>query len=102
MAATEGVVFALVGMWKGLDPVEFSVGAEFVSATCQNLVSVGLVSHVPHDAVVGGIVDVVKGYRQFDDTEAGCQVSGVDGEFFYDIFPQFVAHLRQLFYFQFP
>jgi len=53
-------------------------------------------SHVPHDAIVGGVENVVQGHGQFHHAQTGCKVAGVVGQFVYDKSPQFVADLGQL------
>ena len=58
--------------------------------------AIGLMAYIPHQTIVGRVENVVKGHGQFDDTQRRGQMSGVDGEFFDDLFAQFLAHLRQL------
>ena len=77
MAAAEGVVFALVGVWEGFEAVEFSVGAEHVTAACQYLVGVSLMTHVPDDAVVGRIEHIVHGNGEFYRSQARPEMTGV-------------------------
>ena len=56
---------------ESADPVIFAVLFEGFAPTRQDLVRIGLVSHVPHHLVVGGVEDFVDGYGDFDGTEAG-------------------------------
>ena len=68
---------------------------EAFAASGEYLVSIGLMAHVPYDAVVGGVHDVVQGHGQFDGAEARGEVAGIVGQFVDDGLPQFVAHLGQ-------
>ena len=42
-------------------------------------------SHVPHDAVLGGVVNIVQSYGEFSNAKARSEVSGVDGQFLDDV-----------------
>ena len=42
--------------------MKLSVGMEVVLTTCQYLMAVSLMAHIPHNAVVGGVEHVVQGY----------------------------------------
>ena len=59
MAAGKGVVLALQGRWEGPDAAQLAVGAELVSPPCEYLMAVGLMAHVPYDAVFGGVVNIM-------------------------------------------
>ena len=59
MAAGERVVFAFHGRGKGADAMQLAVGAELLAPPGEYLVPVGLMAHVPHDAVVGGIIYIM-------------------------------------------
>ena len=48
-----------------MQSVQFSVGIENVASACKNLMSVSLMPHVPHYAVVGCRKDVMEGYGKF-------------------------------------
>ena len=62
MSAGEGVVFALVRRRERMQSVQFPVRIENVASACKNLVSVSLMPHVPHNAVVRSRKDVMEGY----------------------------------------
>lgn len=87
MPAGEGVVLALVGRWEGTKSTQMTVGVEGFAATCENLVSGSLMPHVPDDAVVWRVEDVVQGYRQFHDTQAAGEMSRIIGHLLYDFLP---------------
>ena len=52
--------------------MQLTVGAEAVATTRKYLMSVSLMPHVPHNAVVGSLENVVQGYRQLYHTQTGC------------------------------
>ena len=78
-------------------PVQFAYGVELFAAAGENLVPVGLVPHVPHDAVVGGVEHVVQGYGQLDGTHARPEVSRVMGQRVDEEAAYLGTHLGQLF-----
>jgi hypothetical protein len=43
----------------------------------QDLVSIGLMTDVPYELVVRCVINIVKGYGQFYDTEARAEMSSV-------------------------
>lgn len=63
---------------------------------------VSLMAHVPYYSVVRGIINVVQGDSQFDYAQRRTQVTGIDTQLFYDVFPQFFTKLRQLIRLQSP
>ena len=96
MTADEGVVLALLGRGEGTKAAQLTVGTETVTTTGQDLMAVGLMAHIPYDAVIRGIIDIMKGYCQLYHTKARSQVAGVHGEFFHDEMSQLVTELWQL------
>ena len=102
MPAGECVIFTLVGRREGADALECPVGVEGFSPAGQNLVSVGLVSHVPYNAVVRRVEDIMKCHRQLYRTQIGSHMPGIVRDFFKNVPPQFLANLRQLFCIEFP
>ena len=96
VSARERVVRALVGRREGAYTAQLTVRTELLAATCEHLVAIGLMAHIPHQTIVGRVENVVKGHGQLDYTQRRGQMSGVDGEFLDDLFAQFLAHLRQL------
>ena len=75
--------------------MQVPVGAEVVHAPREHLVPGGLVSHVPHNAVIGGVEYVVQGNGEFHHAQTACKVSGVVCQRVYDGLAQFLAHLWQ-------
>ena len=80
--------------------MQLAVGAEQLAPTGQYLVAVGLVPHIPYDAVVRGVQHIVQGHGQLHHAQARRQVAGVHRQLLHDGLPQLIAHLRQLVYCQ--
>jgi hypothetical protein len=80
----ERIVIALGPFGETGKPATGAQGADAIAAPGQDLVRIGLMANVPDQAIAGRVEDVVDGRRQFDDTEAGAEMSagdrdGVDG-----------------------
>ena len=69
---------------------------ECVLASGQYLVSVGLMSHVPYDAVLRSVEDIVQGNCQLHDSKTTGKMSGVAAQFVNEKCTQFLTQLRQL------
>ena len=80
--------------------MQLSVGTELVAPAGKDLMPIGLMADVPHQAVVGRVVDIMQRHCQLYDTQSGSQMSRIDRCLFYDVLPQGIAHLRQLFHLQ--
>ena len=98
MAGRESVVFALGRIGKAAQTAEFAVGVESIAASCENLVPVGLMAHIPYEAVVRGIEYIVEGHGKFHRTHARCEVTGIDSAFPDKKLTDFSAHLRKRFH----
>ena len=96
VSARECVVFALKRRGERAQPFQFTVGAEAVSPSGENLVSVCLMAHIPHYAVVRRVEDVVQSHGELHHSERRGEVSGVDRQFVYDVLAQFPAQFGQL------
>ncbi len=84
MGRAERIVIALGPFGETGKPATGAQGADAIAAPGQDLVRIGLMANVPDQAIAGRVEDVVDGRRQFDDTEAGAEMSagdrdGVDG-----------------------
>jgi hypothetical protein len=58
--------------------------------------AVCLVTYVPDEEVVRGVIDIVKGNGQLGHSQRRGKVTGVYRQLFYNVFTQFPADLRQL------
>ena len=87
MSTAERVVLTLVGVRERLQPVQPAVGAEQVAPTRQNLVSVGLMPHIPHNTVVRRVEHIMQRHRQFHHTQARSQMARVHRQLLNDVTP---------------
>ena len=72
------------------------------AAGSQNLVRVGLMAYIPDQAVARRVEDVVQRDGQFDDAQAGAQVTPCDSNGIDRLRAQFVGHLSKLAFAQLP
>ena len=81
VADAEGVVLALGAGRKGCQAARLLDGVQPVAPTGQHLVRIGLVSHVPHQPVLGRVEDIVQRDSQLHRAQAGGEVAatGTDG-----------------------
>ena len=75
MTDAEGVVLALGATGKGREAAALLDGVQLVAPAGQHLVRIGLVAHVPDDAVVRGVEDIMQSDRQLDRAEPGGEMS---------------------------
>ena len=100
MTAGESVVLALQWGGKRADAVQMTVGAERVATSCKYLVTISLMTHIPHYAVVGGIEDIVQGNGNLNDAQTRGKVTGIDRHLVDNVLAQLAANLCQLVYIQ--
>ena len=91
MADAEGVVLALAAPWEGGQAVLLAQTAHALATTGEDLVRVGLVADVPHQAVIGGVEDVMQGDGQLDHAEAGTEVPAALANAVEQVLAQFVS-----------
>ena len=77
MSAGKGVVIAFYGSGKRTYAFEFAVGAESLATSGEHLVPVSLMPHIPYDAVVWSVVDVMQRYGQFHRTQTRSKMSRI-------------------------
>ena len=96
MAAGKGVI--LTFLWRGerLDATQLTVGTELFATTCQDLMTVCLMTHVPDDAVLWCVIDIMQGDSDLNDAEAGSQMAGIDRHLLHDILAQLFAEQGQI------
>ncbi len=79
MSDTEGIVWAFGAFGKSGKTALLPERLEPVEASREQLVHIGLVPYVPHENILGCVEHVMQGERQFDYSEARCQVTAVGG-----------------------
>ena len=75
MRRAKGVVDALGALRKARDAAQLAQRVHAVAAAGQDLVRVGLVAHVPHQAVFRGVEDMVQGHGQLHRAQVGAEVA---------------------------
>ncbi len=93
----EHVILALAAPGEGVQAVFLTNALHPVATPGQDLVGIGLMTHVPHQPIERGVVDVVQRYRQLDGAEPGGEMTTGATHRTQQIFTQFVAQQRQPF-----
>ena len=96
MTHAKRVIFALISFWKSTESLVLSVRDEIVAPASENLMSVGLVTHVPNQLIVRGIIYIMECYGKFYHAQAGAKMAAIYAYHINDILAQFIAHLVQL------
>ena len=65
VTAHKGVVGALLGRGKRANAAQLAVGAESIAPPCEDFVPIGLMSHVPNDAVLRRVEHIVERHGEF-------------------------------------
>ncbi len=91
VADAEGVVLALAAPREGGQAVLLAQGAHALTTAGEDLVWVGLVADIPHQAVIGGVEDVMQGDGQLDHAEAGTEVPAALANAVEQVLAQFVS-----------
>ena len=68
MTTHKGVVFTLLWSGEGTDTPQLSVGEELLATTSQNLMTVGLMAHVPYNPILWGVVHIVECHGNLGNT----------------------------------
>ena len=76
----EGVVGALAALGERRDPAPLAYRVHLAAPAGEDLVRVALVSHIPDDAVVRGVVEVVERDGELDRTEPGREMTTGSGD----------------------
>ena len=96
MGGAEGIVFALGAAGEAGKAVFLAQRADAVAAAGQDLVRITLVADVEDQPVVRRVEDLVDGDGQFDDAEAGAQMSAGARYRIDHLVAQFGGQLRQV------
>ena len=75
MRGAEGVVLALAALGEAGKPAGLAQGTDAVAAPCEDLVRIGLVTHVPDQPISRGVEQIVEGDCQLDDAEPGAEMA---------------------------
>ncbi len=100
MTSLEGVVLALAGIGESTQTTFLAVGREAVATSSQNLVWISLMSHVPHQAVVGSVEHIVQRHSNLHGTHTRSEVPRVLAQLMHDELAQLGTHSGQLIHIQ--
>lgn len=96
VAGDEGIMDAFVGLGKPGKAVQLPQCRKQCLTAGEDLVDVGLMPHVEHKAVMGGVKDPVDRHRQLHNAQIGGKVSACFRHVFQQKLPQLLTKLRQL------
>ncbi len=96
MAHPEGVVFAFLALGERRHTVGLLDRVDLVAAPGQDLVRIGLVADVPHQPIVGRVVQVVQGDGELDHAEACAEVTAAAAHRLDQVGTQFVGDRGEL------
>ncbi|MDT4868863.1 hypothetical protein FQZ97_1038520 [compost metagenome] len=96
MRRAEGVVFAFLAARKTADAALLAQAVHALAAAGEDLVRVGLVAHVPDQAVLGGVEHVVQRHGEFHRAQVGAEVAAGLGHTVDHEGPQFIGQRMQL------
>src|SRR5260221_6247737 len=96
MRRAEWVIFALGALGEAGKSAALPQCSDAVAPFGEDLVRIGLMSHVPDQTVVGGVEDVMQRDRQLDDAQAGAEMPAGDRDGVYGLLAQLVGDLAQL------
>ena len=96
MGGAKGIKFAFIALGKTGHAVQLAQGVHTITATGEDFVRIGLMTHVPHQSVVRGVENVMQGNRQFDRAKVGAQVAAGFSDTFQHKRAQLVCQGAQL------
>ena len=97
MPHAKAVVLTLTTFGKSAQAVVFTVAAEIIPASREDLMPISLVADVPYQLIIGGIEAIMQGDGELDHSQAGREMTTMNADRIYDILPQFGGYLVQLF-----
>ena len=97
MSACKGIVLAFLRRREGAKTTKMTICVEGFAATCQNLMSGSLMSHIPNNAVIRRIEDIMQSNSQLDDSKSTCEMTWVAGHLLNNLLPKFCTDLRKCF-----
>ena len=96
MSRRERVVLALLRGGESAQAAQLAQRVELVAPSGQDLVRIGLMSHVPHQAVVGRVIDIVQRHDDLDGTQARSEVARMDADLLDNELSECLTDIRQL------
>jgi hypothetical protein len=75
MAGIEKITGVLFSFRKTAEPLVLAKGVKRVLSARDQFVSITLMSHIPHQFVLGKVEDIMQSNAKLHDAEIGCEVS---------------------------
>jgi hypothetical protein len=96
MAHIKTVEGAFFPLRKTADPAVLAYRGKLRAPARKNFMSIGLMPHIPHDAVLRSVEGAVQRNGQIDNAETRREVSAGFGHHLDDLLPELLGELRQL------
>ncbi len=96
MPYTEGVVFGFAALGKPGQSMLLTDRSDALATPGENLVRVTLMTYIPDQPVVRGVVQIVQGHGQLHHPESGAEVAAGLTYGIEQVFAQFIHHLLKL------
>src|SRR5690606_1219949 len=96
VSCAKGVILAFTSFRETGNTTEHPVGVEFVTASGEYLVAIGLVAYIPYQQVTRRIVHVMKRHGKFHHPQARAQMSTINRNIVDDEISKLAAQLDQL------
>ena len=100
VADAQHVILALAAPWERMQATFLTDGANFIAATGQNFVWIGLVTDVPDKLVERRVIDIVQRHGELHRAKPGGEVSAGTAHAVEQVTTQLVTQLRQALFWQ--
>ena len=96
MSHAKCVELTFASLGESAQSLVFSVVDEVFSSSCQNFMTIGLMTYVPNQLVVGGLVNVMQRYGQFNNPQTGSKMPAMDTYNINNELAQLLTNLEEL------
>ena len=102
MPHAKGVKGAFIATRERCYTTRLAQAAHLVTAAGENLMGIGLVTHIPDQLVGGCVKHIMQGNGEFDNAQASTKMAAGLTHCIQQEVPQFLGKLRQLVFFKQP
>ena len=96
MAGIKCVINTFFTFGKTTDAFILTQSMKVVAASCDQFVSIDLMTNIPDELVIRGIKDIMQGQGQLHNAEAGSKMPPGFGDCFYDFLSDFLGKNGQV------
>ena len=89
MSNTKSIEFAFVNFWKSAQPLKLSNGRKAIPSSGNNFVNVSLMTNIPHNSVVRGVVYIMECQCKLNHTQTSTEMTTFNRNNINQIFSQF-------------